>query len=673
MSHPPVVRCMTRSDRVGAGRRVLYVDPDEERAAPVVDVLGDAGYEVERVETATKASEVVATDPPACVVTEQRLPDGTGLELLRDVRERFTEFPFIVFTAVGDEHLASDAISAGVTDYIPRDPPEKQRGALLDGVETALAAGDRRFAAVTEELKDRAMDEAPVGITIADGKRRDTPLIYVNEAFEELAGYDEADVLGRNCNFMQGDDSSEEKIAEMAKAIGAGEPVSVELVNYTDDGDEFWNRVHIAPIHDDDDGSTHYVGFQEDVTDRVEAEREAKRQAERATAEREKVEALLARLDGLVTDVTSDLLGAETRSEVESAVCDRLVETDEYALAWVGEADPATDTIRPGNWAGVSDPPELELATDGDDPAARAARTGAAQVVDAGAVPELYADIVPEGAGGLAALPLQYGDVSYGVLVVVLRAAATLAEPEQRVLSAVAQSTAMALHDLTSQRLLGSDDVIELSFSLAGDEPFSVGLSDALGTEFVHAGTITRDDGETTFFFETDADPGAVVEAAEARPDILACTPVTTGDGRTVVEFTVGESPLVQLLLDRGGRITGMSADSGTGELTVEIPPEAQPRTVVEAVEDRIPGADLSAYREHEQPADTRQDVRSRIEKRLTDRQSTALQTAIVGGFFEWPRETNGENLADAMDIGRSTFHQHLRAAQRKVFEELYG
>ncbi|WP_164471601.1 bacterio-opsin activator domain-containing protein [Halosimplex salinum] len=664
---------MTRSDRVGTGRRVLYVDPDEERAAPVLDALTEAGYEVERAENAATASDVVATDPPACVVSEQRLPDGSGLELLRDVRERFEEFPFIIFTAVGDEHLASDAISAGVTDYVPRAPPEKQYGALVDGIDAALEAGDRRFAAVTEELKDRAMDEAPVGITIADGKRRDTPLIYVNEAFQELAGYEEADVLGRNCNFMQGEGSGEEQIAEMAKAIDAGDPVSVELLNYTDDGEEFWNRVHIAPVHDDTGELTHYVGFQEDVTDRVEAEREAKRQAERATAEREKVEALLGQLDGLVTDVTSHLLGAETRSDVESAVTERLAETDEYALAWIGEADPASGAISPGTWAGVADPPALELDGDADDPAARAVRTGESQVVDAATVPARYADLVDGGVGGLAALPLQYGDVNYGVLVVVLRSEATLAEPEQRVLSAVAQSTAMALHDLTSQRLLGSDEVIELSFSLAGDDPFFVGLSDVLGAEFTHAGTITRDEGKTTFFFETDADPDAVVDAASVRGDVAACTPVTTGDGRTVVEFTVEASPLVDILLERGGRITAMSAAGGTGEITVELPPEAQPRTVVEAIEDRVPRADLSAYREHEQPADTRRDVRARIEDRLTDRQSTALQTAIVGGFFEWPRETNGENLAAAMDIGRSTFHQHLRAAQRKVFEELYG
>ncbi|QLH76095.1 PAS domain-containing protein [Halosimplex rubrum] len=661
---------MTRST---AGPRVLYVDPDDERAAPVVDALRDAGYTPERARDAAAALDAVATDPPAAVVSERRLPDGSGLDLLADVRDRTEDLPFLVFTAVGDEHLASDAIAAGVTDYVPRDPPEKQLGALVDALDAAIEAGDRRFAEVTEELKDRAMDEAPVGITIADGKRRDTPLIYINEAFEELTGYETADVLGRNCNFMQGDDSAESEIAAMATAIDAGEPVTAELVNYTDDGERFWNRVHIAPVRDSTGEVTHYVGFQEDVTERVEAEREAQRQAERARAEREKVEALLDRLDGLVTDVTSELLSAGSRSAVERAVADRLVETEEYALAWVGEAEPATDTIRPGTWAGVADPPDIDLPTDGEDPAARAARTGDAQFVVADAVPSVYDGLVDGGAGGLAALPLQYGDVSYGVLVVGLRTGADLPEPEQRVLAAVAQSTAMALHALTSQRLLGSDDVTELAFSLTGEDPFFVGLSAALDAEFVHTGTVTREAGATTFFFETDAEPEAVVEAASAREDVTACTPVTTSDGRSVVEFTVGESPLVDLLVDRGGRVAAMSAAGGTGDLTVEIPPEAQPRTVVEVVEDRIDGADLSAYREHERPAESRQDVRARIDDRLTDRQSTALQTAIVGGFFEWPRETNGEDLAAAMDIGRSTFHQHLRAAQRKVFEELYG
>jgi len=684
--------------------RVLYVDPDEERAAAGIQALAQV-FAVEHVREPEQVRARVADDPPDCIVTEQALGAESGLDLLGDVRRRDGP-PVVMFTDDGDERLAADAISTGVADYVPREPLGKQRLALRDAVERVLAEAKTEaqptFPQVTEQLKDRAMDEAPVGITIADARRRDYPLIYANEAFEELTGYSEAESIARNCDFLQGDDSDPYAVAEMSRALGAAEPVSVEIENYAKDGERFWNRVDIAPIYDGDE-LTHFVGFQLDVTERVEAEREAKRQAEKARAERETVEALLARIDGLVTDVTSGLLGAEDREAVERVVCDRLVETDEYAAAWVGDPAPAGDVVEPSTWAGGERPASLSVPLDGDDLAARAIATGELQVVsenddseedegeegksgDGSDVLAAYTDYVGEPVSAVAALPLRYGDVSYGVLVVALGAGAELSEPERRVLSAVGQSTAMALHTLTSQRLLTSDEVIELEFSFAGTagdadttdgldetEPFFVDLSRRLDASFVHVGTVARDDGPTTLFFETGADPDAVSDALDGRTDEVSVTPVTTGDGRSVLEFTVASSPLVDLLLDRGGRITDMRATGGVGEVTVEIPPEAQPRSVVEAIEDRFAGADLRAYREHERPADTRQDVRARIDDLLTDRQETALQTAIVGGFFEWPRDSTGEDLAVTMDIGRSTFHQHLRAAQRKVFEELYG
>jgi predicted DNA binding protein len=78
-------------------------------------------------------------------------------------------------------------------------------------------------------------------------------------------------------------------------------------------------------------------------------------------------------------------------------------------------------------------------------------------------------------------------------------------------------------------------------------------------------------------------------------------------------------------------------------------------------------------YHEHERPVETRQEFRAELADRFTDRQETALRTAFLGGFFEWPRQIDGNELADAMDISRPTYHQHLRAAQQKVLEELFG
>lgn len=166
-------------------------------------------------------------------------------------------------SADGDERLASRAVRAGVDDYVPGDAgPATVADRVLAAVDSACAkahpddggaparadggtdtadagAAEPRYPEITEAVKERAMDEAPVGITLSDPDREDNPLVYVNDAYEALTGYDREAVVGRNCRFLQGEDTAAEPVAEMARAIDAEEPVSVELLNYRADGSEF--------------------------------------------------------------------------------------------------------------------------------------------------------------------------------------------------------------------------------------------------------------------------------------------------------------------------------------------------------------------------------------------------------------------------------------------------
>jgi PAS domain S-box-containing protein len=136
---------------------------------------------------------------------------------------------------------------------------------------------NRREQQAELERKDRAMDAAPIGITISDPSQDDNPLIYVNDRFTEVTGYAEKEVLGSNCRFLQGEHTSSEPVAWMREAINNKEPVTVELRNYRQDGTEFWNRVSIAPVYNDDGKLTNYVGFQQDVTGQKEHEQEYER------------------------------------------------------------------------------------------------------------------------------------------------------------------------------------------------------------------------------------------------------------------------------------------------------------------------------------------------------------------------------------------------------------
>jgi two-component system, cell cycle sensor histidine kinase and response regulator CckA len=118
----------------------------------------------------------------------------------------------------------------------------------------------------TFKLLERAMESSLQGITISDLTQPDNPLIYANRGFERLTGYSREEILGRNCRFLQGAETSPVAIKEIRQAIQTKTTCSVELINYKKDKTPFWNALTIAPIFDQNSNCTHFVGIQTDVT-----------------------------------------------------------------------------------------------------------------------------------------------------------------------------------------------------------------------------------------------------------------------------------------------------------------------------------------------------------------------------------------------------------------------
>ena len=121
------------------------------------------------------------------------------------------------------------------------------------------------------ELKDRALAASAEGITIADARLPDNPLIYANAGFERLTGYSVSDVLGRNCRFLQGGGTDPETVDALRTAIREKRPITVQLLNYKKDGTPFWNRLSITPVQDHSGVVTHFIGVQSDVTEEKQA------------------------------------------------------------------------------------------------------------------------------------------------------------------------------------------------------------------------------------------------------------------------------------------------------------------------------------------------------------------------------------------------------------------
>ena len=120
---------------------------------------------------------------------------------------------------------------------------------------------------ISEELPilKRALNAISRGILITDCAEDDDPIIYVNQAFLSMSGYHEDEVIGKNCRFMQGEDTDPVALKELAKAVHARQEVTVKLVNYRKNGESFTNEFTVFPVTDDAGKVTHCVALEKEV------------------------------------------------------------------------------------------------------------------------------------------------------------------------------------------------------------------------------------------------------------------------------------------------------------------------------------------------------------------------------------------------------------------------
>ena len=300
------------------------------------------GYDREEI---IGAGTDIIKDDEAVVEAENQLGS-----ILSETGPDITQFPVDIYPKEGDPIPCRDHM--GVLPY----EGEEFRGSV--GILRDVSEEVSRQREL--ERRTKAIDEAPIGITLSDPDRPDNPMIYVNDQFVEKTGYGREEALGRNYRFLQGPETREEQVAELQRAIDAGEATTVELRNYRENGELFWNRVTISPLKDVSGEITHWVGFQEDITDSKRRERELERQNER-----------LERFAGIVShDLRSPMSVATGRIELAKA--------DTESAGANGNLDDALDALdrmetiventltlaRQGDTVGDLDPISLRTAAE---------------------------------------------------------------------------------------------------------------------------------------------------------------------------------------------------------------------------------------------------------------------------------------------------------------------
>lgn len=105
-----------------------------------------------------------------------------------------------------------------------------------------------------------------VPMIITNPRIDDNPIIFANDAFCRLTGYDRAEILGRNCRFLQGAETSATDVRAIHEAVAAMEPIEIDIRNYRKSGEPFWNRLFLAPVFESSGTLAYFFANQLDVS-----------------------------------------------------------------------------------------------------------------------------------------------------------------------------------------------------------------------------------------------------------------------------------------------------------------------------------------------------------------------------------------------------------------------
>jgi len=409
------------------------------------------------------------------------------------------------------------------------------------------------------------------------------------------------------------------------------------------------------------------------AVDRRDNERELEEQREHLAA--------LDNLNGVVRDINEALVAQSTREEIEQTVCDRLADSDTYQFAWTAEVDPRTDSLTPRVEAGVEGyVADAEISVDGDrpagqGPAGRAARSKEVQVVhDALSDPtfEPWRDVAEAyGYRSCAAIPIVHQDTLYGVLGVYTDRVGAFADEEEEVIAQLGEIIGHAIASIERKQALMSDDVVEIDVQI--DDVLAEADRSVSGTITV---TQTISVGDDTFLQYGTAE-GEALASMESLVDELSHWEALTvlgddsdGGEESRFELKLSEPPVVSAVADSGGYVDEARVEGDTMHVRVHLPPTIDVRRMVDDVRDTYADATL-VTRQQVSRTDSRQRIERTLIEELTDRQRASLEASFHAGFFDWPRESSGEEVAESLDVTAPTFHQHLRKAQQKLLDSI--
>jgi len=436
-------------------------------------------------------------------------------------------------------------------------------------------------------------------------------------------------------------------------------------------GKEAYFTGRAVPVYRDDefDGA---ILMATDISERRQYERELERQREQLAA--------LDELNDVVRGITEAVIDQSTREEIEQVVRDRLTTSDSYRIAWTGAAD-GDDQLEMRVAADIDGYLDaLPLSPDSEasascGPIERALETQAIQVVQHAQQDPPFDALGDHAAAygyrAVAIIPISHQGVLYGLPGICTGRPDAFAEAEREVVGQLGDIVGHAIAAVDRKRALMSDEVMELELRI----PELIRPGDLPATD----GTVRIDRvtpiGDETFLLYGQA-TGDAIEVVrglnEQLPGWDKLDVFTEQPNETRFEQQLSDTPVATIVADHGGNFTGGTIEGGAFTGTVQLPVGTDIRWLLDVLKNEYP--DIQVVRQQQVRRGTAEsgDITSSLAENLTDRQRVVAEAAYFGGYFDSPRLQSGEDVAESLDIRAATFHQHIRKAERKLFELVF-
>lgn len=413
-----------------------------------------------------------------------------------------------------------------------------------------------------------------------------------------------------------------------------------------------------------------------DRAEREQSLREKDRQLEQQNEELRR----LNRLNAIIRTINDGLIQADSRAEILEVVCETLSDVENYRFTWIGRGPHDEDAPTPLAFAGEGRSILEHLLT--PVPGESGSILERVQERDESAVVnDIHRDSRVEpwrkaalnhGFRSLVCLPLRFEEQEYGFLEIIADRPGVFTDDEVTVLTELADHIANAINAVERKEALltGRETQLEFEFDDVAD-PLTRLAQRVDGTITVD-GLVPHGSGAWIVYATVNgADATALTAAVEQSSTITDIDVLRSGEDTTLVSLTVSDLTVVNSLARRNATVRALHVDPEGGRATVTLTPSTDVRAFVTACRERLPSLELVRRQvaAGEEPG-TR--LKYDLTDLLTDKQLEALQTAYFLGYFNWPRDATGVDVAEALDVSPPTFQQHLRKSLQRIFESTF-